>query len=200
MTIKVLSSHYNENLDWISKIKYPVQVFSKTIKDENFIDFNKVQEAPAYLKYIIKNWDNLPDFTFFVHGHEFAYHQTDSIVNLINTCIFNSEFINLNRSDWVTTFDEVSIINKYRVEWEWLRSCWNDLFSNHLPFPKKLNFPCSAQFCVSKKLIQNNKIEFYKNAYEWCENTTLDNFVSGRIFEYTWHYIFTHKEEYQILQ
>ena len=196
MKIEVVSSHFNENLSWISRVKYPVKVFSKTIKDDNFIDFNKAQEAPAYLKFIIKNYYDLPDYTFFVHGHEFAYHQTDSIVNLINTCKFNNDFINLNRPDWVVTFDEFNITNKYKTEWEWLKLSWDNLFFNYLPFPKKLTFPCSAQFCLSKKLIQNNNIQFYENAYKWARNTNLDNFISGRIFEYTWYYIFTHREEF----
>tara|TARA_R100000008_G_scaffold85877_2_gene76963 strand:- start:1656 stop:1868 length:213 start_codon:yes stop_codon:yes gene_type:complete len=69
MNVKVVVSHFNEDLSWLEKIECPTVVYSKTIKGEKFIDFNKAAEAPAYLKFIIDNWLSLPDYTIFIHGH-----------------------------------------------------------------------------------------------------------------------------------
>ena len=98
--VRVASSHFNEDLHWINLIKYPTDIYSKTIKNKNFIPFNKVQEAPAYLKYIIDNYYNLPEYTIFVHGHLDSLHQDMNIIEKINSLKFDDKIINLNRPDW----------------------------------------------------------------------------------------------------
>lgn len=192
MDIKVISSHYNENLNWINFIKYPTVVYSKTLVDKNFIPFNKVQEAPAYLKYIIDNYFNLTDYTIFVHGHLYSEHQLNkSIIEIINNLEFNSDIINLNRPDWIGS------IEKGQDEWDkkynWLSDNWNDLFGNYLELPEKMTFYSCAQFAIHKNNILQHPIEFWIKLYNWCESTTLDNYISSRIFEYCWYYIFSKK-------
>jgi hypothetical protein len=192
MQIKVVSSHFNEDLSWTSRIKYPVVVYSKTINNSNYISFNKVQEAPAYLRFIIENYNNLPDYTFFVHGHEYSIHQTDSIVNLINNCELTKDIVNINRPDWYNKLNEFTV-----PEWNWIKNHWEELFRGYFNFPSKLWFPACAQFAVRKNLLLSNSLEFYKHCYFWCQNTNLDNYISSRIFEYMWFYIFTGKEVYE---
>lgn len=192
MEVKVLSAHYNEDLSWIPRVKYPVFVYSKTLANHNFIPFNKVQEVPAYLKFIIDNYQSLPDYTFFVHGHEFSPHQEGSIVNLINNAKLEKDIVSINRPNWYNKLDESS-----GLYWSWIKNSWNDLFKDYLSFPSKLWFPACAQFAVNKKLILNHPITFYQNSYRWCETNTLENYISSRIFEYMWFYLFTKKEVYE---
>ena len=39
---------------------------------------NKGNEASVYLKYIIDFYDNLPEFTFFIHDEEYSWHHSGS--------------------------------------------------------------------------------------------------------------------------
>jgi hypothetical protein len=190
--VKIISSHYEEDLSWINFVKYEVIVYSKTIKNKNFINFNKVQEAPAYLKYIIDNYESLPEYTIFVHGHLYSEHQKDkNIIDIINNISFDDDIINLNRSDWENSITIGE--DKWDKKYSWLSENWQDIFGTYLDLPLKMTFHSSAQFAVNKKCIIQYPIEFWKKLFNWCENTNLDNYVSSRIFEYSWYYIFSKK-------
>lgn len=190
--VLVLSSHYNEDLSWINFIKYPTLIYSKTLEDKNFINFNKVQEAPAYLKYIIDNYYNLPEYTIFVHGHLNSLHQKDkNIVEIINDLKFNSDIINLNREDWIGDIYEG--LDEWDKKYCWLSDNWDDMFGNYLELPEKLKFYSCAQFAVNKNCITQYPVEFWQKLFNWCKNTQLDNYISSRIFEYCWFYIFSKK-------
>ncbi|KAJ8607057.1 hypothetical protein MRB53_040566 [Persea americana] len=60
---------------------------------------NQGREAMAYLTWIIDNYDNLPTYTFFVHGHEKSWHQPEPIVSNIRamnlTALDSDQYINL---------------------------------------------------------------------------------------------------------
>lgn len=193
MRVVVASAHFNEDLSWVSRVNYPVKVYSKTLTISNFIPFNKVQEVPAYLKFIIDNYIDLPDYTFFVHGHEYSPHQNDSIINLINNASLDKPMVNINRVDWYNKYDYTRL-----PDWDWLRSSWGELFEGYLEFPNKLWFPAGAQFAVHRNLILNYPLKFFINAYDWCRDNKLENYISSRIFEYVWFYLFTKKEIYTL--
>ena len=190
-SIRVLSSHYKEDLTWVNFVKYPVDIYSKTIEGKNFISFNKVQEAPAYLKYIIDNYNQLPEYTVFIHGHFMSQHQDLNIVDKINSLNFDSAIINLNRPDWTCTLKRGEDLEDRKFSW--LEDNWKDLFGDSLVLPDELHFPACAQFAVHRSCITRHPIEFWQRLYKWCEDTTLENYTSSRIFEYLWYYIFTGK-------
>jgi hypothetical protein len=191
----VVSSHYEEDLSWINLVKYPVKVYSKTIKDQNFIDFNKVQEVPAYLKYIIENYNNLPEYSIFVHGHLMAAHQSDNIVNLINNVKLDKPIIDLNNK-----IDSKYTLTRGDEYWDtkfsWLEENWKDLIGEWLTLPDSLTFPTCAQFSIHKSCIIQYPIGFWQHLFDWCKKTELENYVSSRIFEYTWYYIFSRKANF----
>ena len=59
MSIKVIITHYRDDIEWIKNIKYDYLVF-KT----NTNKFNKrYNKASIFFKYIIDNYDNLTDYT-----------------------------------------------------------------------------------------------------------------------------------------
>lgn len=190
----VVSSHYKEDLNWVNLVNYPVKIYSKTIKNQNFIDFNKVQEVPAYLKYIIENYNNLPEYSIFVHGHLTSEHQEDNIVNLINNVKLDKPIINLNRKDW---FQTISKGDEFKDrKFSWIEENWKDLIGNYLTMPSSFSFPSCAQFAIHKSCIQQHPIQFWQHLFDWCKNTNLENFVSSRIFEYIWYYIFSGKSNF----
>jgi hypothetical protein len=190
----VASSHYKEDLNWVNLVKYPVKIYSKTIKNQNFIDFNKAQEAPAYLKYIIENYNSLPEYSIFVHGHLNSEHQEDNIINLINNIKFDKPIINLNRKDWFQTISKGDEFQDRKFSW--IEENWKELIGDYLVMPSSLSFPSCAQFAVNKSCIQQYPIEFWQHLFDWCRNTELENFISSRIFEYIWYYIFSGKANF----
>jgi len=192
MTTAVIIAHYNENLDWLKKIKTKHQIFvySKTDLTYNFVPFNKGHEALCYLKYIIDNYNNLCDRNLFLHGHENSNHQDRPswfIANNLNWSL--CDYFSVTRRDWyfLEGINETSHQETYIM----LKKYWSELFQNILLFPKNFRHYSCAQFQVSRNLILENSLIFYEKLYNWLLQTNLENYYSGRIFEHTWHYIFT---------
>lgn len=187
----VIVAHYNENLDWLKNINQNrIIVYSKTNSTYNLVEKNKGQEIPCFLKYIIDFYNNLPERTLFLHGHRISGHMdfnSDEIVNKLHWELDN--FFSINKRSWYQEISETKEQDQgaYSV---WLKENWV-IFQDKIPFPKVLKFYSGAQFVVHKKLILQYDKQFWINLYEWIQTTDLSNFITSRIFEYTWHYIFT---------
>ena len=70
------------------------------------------------------------------------------------------------------------------------KSVWRELFPGTQP-PPALSQPCCAQFAVTRDVILQNSKSKYIYFRDWLINTSLKDKYSGRVFEYTWQYIFT---------
>lgn len=197
---KILIAHYNENLEWVNNINFDgeIVIYSKTINnnDGRFIPVNKSQEVPMYLKYIIDNYDSLPNKTLFLHGHSDSPHQDFESKYICENLNWEfSDYFSVNKRGW---YQEVSKnYETWRAHGVWLKNYWH-LFEDYLKFPENgLQFYSGAQFLVSKKLILQYPKSFYEKLYNWSitENINIppqtSDEISSRIFEYTWHYIFT---------
>jgi predicted O-methyltransferase YrrM len=194
-SVSILSCHYKEDLSWINFVKYPVSVYSKTLTNKNYIPFNKVQETPGYLKFIIDNYNNLPEYTIFVHGHLNSEHQANkNIVDIINNLSFNEDIVNLNRPDWLGSIQHGD--DFWDKKYSWISENWKDMVGDYLELPLKMTFYSCCQFAVNKKCILRHPLEFWQKLFNWCENTSLDNYISSRIFEYTWYYFLSGKALY----
>lgn len=186
----VVSSHYKEDLSWmenpiISK-KYNFSIYSKTDKTKNYIDVNKGNESTSYLKFIIDNYDSLPEHLFFIHGHDKAYHQDFTMTEILkNFKITNKTFISLNRRDWYVE----NMRTQHTTEYNMLLKNWS---FNDLPIPDQLSYYSCAQFYTNSCNIKKNPLELYKKMFEWLITTNINNYWSSRFFEYTWYYILTH--------
>ena len=61
------------------------------------IPVNKGNEASVYLKYIIDYYDELSNFTFFIHDEEFSWHHSGSIINKYKEAINSKNtYYNIN--------------------------------------------------------------------------------------------------------
>lgn len=60
----------------------------------------------------------------------------------------------------------------------------------HDPAPSIVATPCCAQFAVTCSTIRSRPRADYLRYRAWLVNTELDDYTSGRIFEYSWHMIF----------
>ena len=71
-----------------------------------------------------------------------------------------------------------------------LTQSWHELFP-HDPLPQALGQACCAQFALSKERILSIPRSRYVYYRDWIMRTPLSDYVSGRIWEYTWQYLFT---------
>lgn len=190
MTKGIMIAHYNEDLSWLNSISLKKVIYSKTNSLYNFVPNNKGQEIPCFLKYIIDFYNNLPDKTLFLHGHRMSGHQdffTDKVIPVLNWNL--DSFFSINRREWYQEISKDVYLDEgaYNI---WLKDNWH-YFEKYLPFPEKFKFYSGAQFVVNRELITQYPKNFYINLYNWIQTTELSNFITSRIFEYTWHYIFT---------
>lgn len=212
MNKHVIVSRYKDNTNWVNKLTSPYTIIDK----ENTT--NVGNEAWSYIRFLIDNYYNLPDRMLFVHGHENSYHQDYTTWYIANNLNWNLEFMNINSRRFEEQY--ISLINdfennerNYRKSYElWIKTPWKNVFGQ-FPIPHTLTFLGHAQFLVSKNYVLRHPVQFYKHILNWLETTTLDkdlyigdirnfnrneSYVSARVLEYTWHYIFTGDPEEQL--
>ena len=64
-----------------------------------------------------------------------------------------------------------------------------DLFPGRT-LPSSIGVTCCAQFAVTRETIQTHTKAEYEHYRDWLLQTDLPDHVNGRIFEYSWHFIF----------
>ena len=198
-TVNIVVSRYNKNVDFVYKINNNKNINVMIYDKENLnnplnIPVNKGNEASVYLKYIIDYYDNLTDYTFFIHDEEYSWHHSGSIIDKFNEALMsNKMYYNINdKCNWnKTNLIDGDTYNKL-LKW------YNKYIEDYIPISKVPNnsdfiygYLGSAQFLVHKDLIKNLPKEFYIKIYEWIITTDLPNALSGRFLEWTWH-IFWH--------
>lgn len=167
---------------------------------------NKGHEVMIYLSYIIDHYDILPDISIFLHPHRFAWHNNDLLENdmaqmlqrLNNARVMREGYMNL-RCQWdpgcphwlrPQSDERVNVKKEQKV----VGKAWKELF----PFesvPEVLSGACCSQFAVSRDTIRALPISRYVWFRDWIMRTDLTDYMSGRVFEYLWQYIFTGKHE-----
>jgi hypothetical protein len=199
MTTNIVVSRYKKNVDFIYKINgnknINVMVYDKENPNNPFnVPVNKGQEASVYLKYIIDYYDNLTDFTFFIHDEEYAWHHSGSILNKYTEATqSNQMYYNINDKCYWGSRDRIKrahgnlIYNKF-MQW------YKTYIEKYIPISKVPNnkdfiygYRGSAQFLVHKNVIKNLPKEFYVRLYHWIITTNVPNYYSGRYLEWTWH-------------
>lgn len=188
--INCVVSRYRKNTDWVYKLKNinKYYIYDKEISSSEFnIPVNKGNEASVYLKYIVDNYENLSDFTFFIHDDEYAWHHKGSIINLFDEAVSSNElYYNINEGCILGSIVSNPRYNDILV---W----YNTYIEKYIPLhslPNKdwtQDYRGSAQFLVHKSLITNLPLEFYKNLYDWIITTDMSNWVSATFLEWTWH-------------
>ena len=162
---------------------------------------NKGNEAMAYITYIVDSYDDLPDVSIFMHSHQFATHNNDlldrdaaqMIRHLSPERVTRDGYMNL-RCHWEPGCPEwmhpgtATHVDEKPEEY-YLAASWAELFPQQ-PIPSVLAQPCCAQFAVSRERIHALPKERYVFLRDWILHTELTDFLSGRVFEYAWQYLF----------
>jgi hypothetical protein len=59
-----------------------------------------------------------------------------------------------------------------------------------LPLPLSVGVACCAQFAATRETIHSRSLEDYRRWRQWLLDTSLEDHISGRVLEYSWHMIF----------
>ena len=167
---------------------------------------NKGHEAMVYLTYIVDHYDQLADVTTFVHSHQIAYHNNDLLqsdmprmLRRLNLDLVTEKgYFNLRCHhepgcpDWLHTDAKDENIN--RKEEIVFPKIWDSLHPG-VPLPPVLSVPCCSQFAASRAGLQSISLAEWKRYQQWLIKTDLNDDLSGRVWEYTWHYILTGQAE-----
>lgn len=162
---------------------------------------NKGHEVMVYLTYIIDNYASLPNVSIFMHAHRWTHHNgrlldndaVEMISRLSDSHVIRHGYVNL-RCEWDPGCPEWlypihSLASLAKQEEAVLSRCWRELFPSN-PAPPFLSQPCCAQFALSEERILSIPLSRYMFYRDWILTTPLSDYISGRIWEYLWQYIF----------
>jgi hypothetical protein len=195
----------DENVDWVDE-ELPNIGKAIYIADDPSAPLhppkNKGHEVMIYLTYIIDHYDDLPDVSIFMHAHRYSWHNNDlhnhDAVEMIK--MLSSERVqrlgymnmrchwNPGCPEWMHPGVMEEDFNKQ--EETMMAKCWSELFP-HEPIPRVLAVPCCAQFALSRDRIRTIPLSTFKFYRNWLLKTELSDYISGRIWEYIWQFVFT---------
>jgi hypothetical protein len=189
--INVVVSRYNKSTDFVNKLlKYNtnIMIYDKENENNPFnIPVNKGSEASVYLKYIIDNYDNLTDYTFFIHDEEYSWHHKGSIEERFLEAVESKElYFNINNY-FFAPYEHI-------LEKKLFMEFYDTFIEHYIPFEKLPNkdwligHKGSAQFLVHKSLITYYPHCFYNDIYNWIINSDYgNNKLTGFFLEWSWH-------------
>ncbi|TVY81383.1 hypothetical protein LSUE1_G005564 [Lachnellula suecica] len=201
----VVASVGKDDTSWIRQNFADWQVARYIVDDEAAdltVPANKGQEAMAYLTYIIDTYENLPDLSVFMHSARWQWHNDDPLYdgipmlkNLQLPYIISQGYTNL-RCVWLLGCpaemnleakpEEVDAAKTTEIAYP---QAFKELFPGE-QMPPRIGVACCAQFAVTREKIRERPLTDYKRYRQWLLDTPLDNHVSGRVLEYSWHIIF----------
>ncbi|MCJ1461371.1 hypothetical protein MMC28_011753 [Mycoblastus sanguinarius] len=163
---------------------------------------NKGHEVMIYLTYIIDHYRNLPDIIIFMHAHRWTHHNnelldydaSEMIRRLSNEYVTREGFVNMRCHwepgcpEWLHPDDTTETMEKQ--EESSLSGCWSELFPSD-PIPAALGQACCSQFALSKERVLSIPLSRFIFYRDWILRTPLSDYISGRIWEYLWHFVFT---------
>ena len=165
---------------------------------------NKGHEVMIYLTFIIDHYEQLPDIVLFMHAHRFTHHNSEifgfdaipMIERLSNEYVIRQGYVNM-RCDWSPGCPQglrpgaphEALDKQEEVV---LSRCWYELFPND-SLPETIAQACCAQFAVSKERLQSIPKSRYVFYRDWMMRTPLSDYISGRIWEYSWQLLFTNQ-------
>lgn len=173
----VVVCHFKENIEWLSQLKHPYVVYNKNPKNADKFEHNLPNfgfDSIAYLRYIIDNYNNLPDYVCVCQDNPFPH--CPPFIEKVNKFDFSSDFLPLGIT---YVRDNEAIFN----------SAMNYAKQNGIKVDLPMKFASGLQYIISKDLILKNDVKFYESLI----NTLPTNVVISETnynLEYLWPSIF----------
>jgi hypothetical protein len=177
------------------------------------LEYDRGNEANAYLTFIIDNYHDLPDITLFMHPHENwdtgGWHIDNPgesnawyVQNLRLGFIQRRGYSNLRcmKDPGCAYFaflrEGRDVEDEFHAPYDFVfRENWPVLFPG-VPTPPVIASVCCAQFAVSKARILERPRADYVRIWTWLMDTDIEDHYSGSLLEYTWQYIFGEEPDY----
>jgi hypothetical protein len=196
----IVVARYNEDINWITDTNTLIYNKGDILKKvpSQIIVPNVGREAETYLRYIIQNYNRLPDVIIFTQANIADHKGTNDMQHLMK---IKDEALQYGKST-PTTQDESS---SWKPDWNYEDGKWfldghykdgkhvlfEDWFKTHVSsrYPEKIQVYPNAIFAVKKEYILKNSIEFYKNLISlvnWENNP-----IEAHFLERSWYYIFS---------
>ncbi|KAI9845306.1 MAG: hypothetical protein M1837_004928 [Sclerophora amabilis] len=203
----VVASQAKDSTRWIDEASAGGQWNSSvyTVDDESAplqVPRNKGHEAMVYLTYLIDRYDTLPEYIVFLHGERYQWHNDDpkydtvSIVQRLRLDALRKRgYLNL-RCTWNQGCPgELDLLStpkdsdtRAETAAQYARS-FKTLFPGR-DLPDQVAVSCCSQFAVTRGKVHERPRTDYENYRTWLLDTPLEDKLSGRIMEYSWHLIF----------
>tara|TARA_Y100000389_G_scaffold196763_1_gene230223 strand:- start:3572 stop:4255 length:684 start_codon:yes stop_codon:yes gene_type:complete len=205
---KIIVCRYNECINWLYNDLSNCFIYNTgpKLNISNEINIENVgREANVYLKYIIDNYNNLPDIIVFTQAK-------------ISDHLTRHGFLQKNNIMFLYQLIFEANINKKSLHQAWYKKsnnlcCWShdwnkyfckslkykndkfiifsDWFEEHInkPYPHDIMYIYrNAIFAVKKELILKHSFEYYKKLIN--EVNYFSNPIESHFFERSWYYIF----------
>ena len=149
-------------------------------------------------RYIIDNYDRLPDYMLFIHSQRYQWHNDDPYYDGVPMIkrfqlpyLQSIGYVNL-RCAWVLGCpDEIHpMTDTYSDDTVHAGAYFANGFKELFPgveVPEIVAVSCCAQFGVARWKIHERPRSDYERYKRWLLETDLDDDMSGRIMEYSWH-------------
>ena len=199
MSYLIVVAHYKENLDWLKNFDSDkILVYNKNETQTEYTTINLPnlgRESNTYLKYILDNYDNLPDIVVFMQGKDDHL----SVVNIkhylkkmelfpkqrieARLAIFNKSKLGFSKEHRITTYGGKQLIPAESDFYTWFKRYIRQ------EVPTYFCVIWGACFMVRKEAIRSKPIQFYFELYQ--QTMVSDSIEVGHFLERSWYYIFT---------
>jgi len=198
----VVASLKRENTQWIQRHFPNLNAFVYVVDDPHAhlaTPKNKGNEAMVYLTYIIDYYEALPDVSIFVHAHSGAKHNDEpmdgsmvqALQRLRDDHVIREGYFNL-RCSWEpgcpVSLDLYKPAGNSSEQETRMKQAWQGLHPG-VPLPAAVAQPCCGQFAASRDRIRSVPRKRWVHFRDWLLETELDDYHSGRIWEYNWQFV-----------
>ncbi|ORY13181.1 hypothetical protein BCR34DRAFT_275690 [Clohesyomyces aquaticus] len=204
-TAVVVASQKKENATWLDEYFPQWEKNIYRVDDSSApltVPENKGRESMVYLTFILDNYDKLPDNLLFIHPNRYQWHNDDPDYDGL-PMLRHFQIPYLEKEGYVNIRCAWSLgcpaeIKPLEEEGEHraavhaggdYKEGYEALFPGK-EVPKRVGVSCCAQFAATKEKILERPKSDYAHYRNWLLSTPLDDSISGRIFEYSWHLIF----------
>ncbi|KAH7385903.1 hypothetical protein BKA66DRAFT_415620 [Pyrenochaeta sp. MPI-SDFR-AT-0127] len=204
-TAVVVASQASENATWLHQYFPDWEKNIYRVDDPNApltVPKNKGRESMVYLTYIIDRYDSLPDNVLFIHPNRYQWHNDDPdydglpMLRHFQLPYLEKEgYVNIRCAWSLGCPSEIKPLEEEGEHREAVHAGgdYKKAFLHLFPgtqVPRQIGVSCCAQFAATRQKIRERKKEEYIRYRDWIIETTLDDSISGRVFEYSWHMIF----------
>ncbi|KXT02270.1 hypothetical protein AC578_5046 [Pseudocercospora eumusae] len=207
----VVASQRGDDIAWLDA--FPQWSKSIYVTDDPAaalaVPANKGREGMVYLTYIIENYDKLPTSVIFSHSKRYQWHNDDpvydgqAVLRRLNMSYVESVGYASLRCCWTLGCPvEIRPLREAEAGYpdsdpdspkaragSFFKAAFEQMFPGQR-VPEEVGAPCCAQFAVTADTIRQRPRADYERYRDWLLNTSLSDYLSGRIMEYSWHIIF----------